>query len=329
MSGNCSIGWTITSQDDVDLVSNELISCTNGTIPSSTESFPWVRGPPILLRSATGNITFPGHIWADNITVTESDTLESLNITGFYGVREIDIARPPTMQELHLPSEEIGHPTIQIQIHSDLQNQQATEIRTWNVYGDRILDLNIDNAGDMIFLDVTQMSTLAISNATGMEFPALYHADTLSITGDPNDQSIYLGFQNLSSVISIDTTFIGYETLLRCNSQVLQNMTMRRFSVNQRAIDTTGGGTDSIMIPSIGGNLTILDALDVQFSFANLTAISGDFVFADSNNGSLSFKNLAEVSAIWMQNNTNVTLPGNMDSLGFANDIYLNGHIDT
>lgn len=172
-------------------------------------------------------------------------------------------------------------------------------------------------------------SSLTISNSS-TSFPELTTASRISARGDPNNLwGAYTvpSFWKLSWVSSIETAGVAYDWLTGRDFEVSEDMILRSFSENP--FFAWGSDQNAIMVPSIGRNLTILEALDVPLSFANLTAIGGNLVFANSRNCHLSFSALTNVSTIWMQNNTNTSLPGNMNSLEFSNNIHLNGHIDT
>ena len=63
-------------------------------------------------------------------------------------------------------------------------------------------------------------------------------------------------------------------------------------------------------------------------TFSGLTTVK-NLTVVNNNNVILDFQLLANVSKIYMANNALTTIPGNMQKLESADDIYLNGQIDT
>lgn len=327
MSGSCSLGWTISSQEDVDSISNELIECTQ---------FPF-----LLLENATGKITFPETSFPEtfgpvNITVTESDALESLNITSFCGVQYLDMFDLSIIEGLYLPNtpnNECQEANLAIRIQEHLKDPKDVFPHNLHIHNappftELVIEYNTPRS--MVFRDITEAKKLTISNAITY-FPALKTASSVSLLSDTDKYDSEI-FKNLSQVASIDIAGVGYEFLLDYDFEVWDDMTITSFSHDPQygfMLDENGKELDSLRIPSIGKDLIVRDGSNVPLSFTNLTTIGANLVFADSRNCSLSFRDLTEVPAIWMSNNTNTTLPGNMDKLEFANDIYLNGYIDT
>ncbi|KAK7753107.1 hypothetical protein SLS62_004838 [Diatrype stigma] len=216
----------------------------------------------------------------------------------------------------------------------DSDDVQATEL---NVYGSpRIPGLSIGYFSRPIyFLNVSSVSELQVYNSD-VYFPALNGAGLITIEVDEDrgnedpTSTFSSAFSNLSEVYSINATGFDFNRFSGFDLEIYENLTMNDVSMGNKGIFGDGGRpADGLIIPSIRGTLTILEASDVPVSFTNLTTIGDDLVFANSSGCSLSFRALTEVSAIRMQNNTDTTLPGNMDRLELANSIHLNGYIDT
>lgn len=82
-------------------------------------------------------------------------------------------------------------------------------------------------------------------------------------------------------------------------------------------------------IKSVSGNMTVRDMSENPgLTFSGLTTVN-NLTVVNNNNVTLDFQLLANVSKIYMASNALTTIPGNMQNLELADEIYLNGEIET
>lgn len=82
-------------------------------------------------------------------------------------------------------------------------------------------------------------------------------------------------------------------------------------------------------VTSIGRNLNITENAFITIEFSNLTKISGGLTIEGNINCTLNFNATTRIGSLYAINNTNTALPGWFPELEEADDIYLNGYIDT
>lgn len=82
-------------------------------------------------------------------------------------------------------------------------------------------------------------------------------------------------------------------------------------------------------LSSIGKNLNITENMFNTLNFSSLEDVSGQLRIEDNTNCTLFFNETTSVGSIYAANNPNTVLPGWFPKLKQANDIFLNGYINS
>jgi hypothetical protein len=82
-------------------------------------------------------------------------------------------------------------------------------------------------------------------------------------------------------------------------------------------------------LTSVGGALSITENTFITIDFPDLNKVSGRLAIEGNINCTLNFNSTTRIGSLYATNNTDTALPGWFPELEEADDIYLNGYIDT
>ncbi|KAK2762719.1 hypothetical protein FQN54_000893 [Arachnomyces sp. PD_36] len=315
MSGNCKDGWVIQDQKDLDSVFKVAADCGS---------------PKFHLKDATGDIVFPYAYYVSLIDGTLGEDFDTLNMSEIWLMDRVELmSSMGTSTSTGVSSKKTLVPPA--------VSMDYTTFLTWiKINGrDNALPLNIDVVGAVSVenLELEDTGTTA-TNFTGtwLEMFRIHNSD---YTGDVNHVERFLNvsdmapgrhanlskaewvrnafFTNITSdTVAFGTAMIDSDLYIRDNTGLKESPSNPFWS----------GFT------SIGRDLRVHDNSQLEGSFDQLT-YAKNISIKNTVDSAFAWPALTDAVSIHMSNNPGTKIPGNMDSLEFVDDIYLNGEIMT
>jgi hypothetical protein len=310
MSGNCEDGWDISVQEDLDAIFKDAKECDL---------------LKINLQDANGTILFPSITNVESITGTLSKDFDTLNLTQTMRIEKIELEpskSPPDeivfSEALVLTGPNEYEPTwvskVTLRERSDappleMGISQASSLET----------LELDNiAGPADFHGTKYLDTFIVKNSEfGDHLERIEHLHVSDMTNRS------LGLYNVDWIRNAYFNNIKTDTANFISTQIDSDLFIQNNKGLKQDLDQFFSS-----FTTIGRDLLIRDNANLDGSFDKLT-YAKNITVENTVDSALAWPALEKAVTIKMHGSPGTKLPGNMDNLEFADDIYLNGEIMT
>lgn len=186
-------------------------------------------------------------------------------------------------------------------------------------FRDAVVDLEVAKISVGV-VNIRRLNRVMIDHSSSMVFDSLEEVIELEINA--SQRLRFPSFHSVHSVIIQDITLLEMDW---------ENVSIKGFLELGPSVPPAGFAYSTVPsgIISIGHELTIREHSDTDLSFDQLTTIGGNVNISGNKNCEFHFDKLTRLLNLSMVDNPNSTLPGGFLDLEDADNIHLNGNIDT
>lgn len=250
----------------------------------------------------------------------------SLDLTKVDSIYQLNVSGVSDLKEILLPSENSSSVVESLKLGSETPLHQSSYYLYVN--GTVRSGVSLYDARQVTFSDIDSLADLTIVDSIA-SFQKLESVGTLEV----KEVSKRPGHMLVEFEKSLDVSWavfsnLSYDVAVAVigGPLIFAGLAISLEIIIEGCVGPVG---DFRFINSVSGNMTVREmSQNPQLTFSGLQTIEDTLTVANNSNVTLGFEHLANISTIFMANNTLTTIPGNMHNLNAANKIYLNGQID-
>ena len=274
--------------------------------------------PTLTFTNTNEDLVLPEGLRASSVAIKGSPGFVSLDLSKIFYITQLNISDVWDLRKIS------GAPEDGTSIMSLNVQTGQTGSNVIQVAGVALHSVALYDAGNWAFRDLESFDELKVHGHTSfVYFENLTSGGILEFEDVPLQKGL---INNLSDVsAAFFSNISGYGQSDDLNYLHVKGLTITTDLTIERSTGFAGFNS----IKSVSGNMTVRDMSENPgLTFSGLTTVN-NLTVVNNNNVTLDFQLLANVSKIYMASNALTTIPGNMQNLELADEIYLNGDIET